>query len=950
MKKLLSLIVFALFSFIAAAQVSQTVNVTTPGTLATLASAYLSTVTNLTVTGNIDARDVKTMRDDMPHLEVLDMGMVTINAYTGVATNNISTVYPANEMPQYSFYNAGTGMSKTTLKTITLPANITSIGIAALRKCTGLKGSLTLGAELSSIADYAFSACSGLKIINSLNPIPPIIGESFVFDGVSPIIVYVPSMSGVSYTTASGWSEFTITAEKHVSINVPTAGVMADTYVNGGNGFLNSVTHLTVTGNINSFDIGQMKSNMTALTSIDLSGASLASNALPANAFQNRLSITSIMLPASLQSIGDYAFDGCENLLGAIPIPVSVTSVGAYAFQNCTSLTGVLTIPAGISVINNYTFSGCSSISGALILPNTVTSIGSYAFNGCKSLTGLLTIPNSVTTLEAGVFAGCSGLSGSINIANSITSLGTSAFQNCSGFTGTLTLSNTLTTISPSAFAGCSQLTGKVDVPLSVITIGESAFKSCAKISELSVGKNLASIGNNAMNGCTSLVKISVPRTTPPTVYANTFTGIPVENCYIDVAENSIDTYKMVNYWSSFFRFTETLPVDNYIITVIKGNGGAISENNIALGNGSLLSAAIGSTKTFVITPNTGYTIATASYGDVNIKSLLVNNQFTTSAINTNATLNVTFSKEIYKISIQTGGSGAMNMSYNYGDTPSFDFTPAEGSSILSVFYNSVNVTANLVNNVYTLAPITANGTLVVNFRTLYNISMQVGANGNVTENSVTLANGATFQIASGDSKSFTFIPSTGYEVATLSYGGVDVKSAIVNNQYTTSAVIADAVLNVTFKKMQFIITVRRSATDMVNDIYEYGTTPSYDFTPAKDLKIQTVFYNDINVTADLVNNVYILPAISANANLVVNYVDKVTAIDANIDNGIKVYPTSQGIAIEGVVKNQIVTLYTLDGVQIRIIKSQGERIVTSVKAGAVYLIKTAEKSFKVIM
>ena len=65
MKKILSLTIFALFILMASAQVSQTVNVTTPGTLSTLASTYLSTVTNLTVTGNIDARDIKTMWDNM---------------------------------------------------------------------------------------------------------------------------------------------------------------------------------------------------------------------------------------------------------------------------------------------------------------------------------------------------------------------------------------------------------------------------------------------------------------------------------------------------------------------------------------------------------------------------------------------------------------------------------------------------------------------------------------------------------------------------------------------------------------------------------------------------------------------------------------------------------------------------------------------------------------------
>lgn len=343
MKKILSLFVIALLTTIVTGQVSKTVNVATAGTLSTLLTvSEKTTVTNFTITGNIDARDVKCMRDEMTMLAVLDMGGVSIKEYIGIEGTyypGSPTIYPVNEIPQNSFAN------KTNIKNLTLPTNITSIGIRAFNNCSGLMGSLilpksltviggyafsgctgftgsltfpnsvitigdnafnncsgftgslTLGSALTSIADNAFYNCSGLKIINSLNATPPTIGGTNAFSGVSPSVVYVPENAGAAYKTASGWSGFTIIAEKRVTINVPTAGGMAAVYVGGGNGTLASVTNLTVTGNLNSVDVEQMKTNMTALTSIDLSGAVLTSNTLPANAFQGRTSLISVILP-----------------------------------------------------------------------------------------------------------------------------------------------------------------------------------------------------------------------------------------------------------------------------------------------------------------------------------------------------------------------------------------------------------------------------------------------------------------------------------------------------------------------------------------------------------------------------------------------------------------------------------------------------------------------------
>lgn len=75
-------------------------------------------------------------------------------------------------------------------------------------------------------------------------------------------------------------------------------------------------------------------------------------------AFYNCSNLTEIHLPASLTSIGDSAFRYCDNLT-EINFPDNLTSVGRYAFWNCYSLTKVAChalVPPELN--GGYSFSG----------------------------------------------------------------------------------------------------------------------------------------------------------------------------------------------------------------------------------------------------------------------------------------------------------------------------------------------------------------------------------------------------------------------------------------------------------------------------------------------------------------------------------------------------------------------------------------------------------------
>jgi prepilin-type N-terminal cleavage/methylation domain-containing protein len=106
--------------------------------------------------------------------------------------------------------------------------------------------------------------------------------------------------------------------------------------------------------------------------------------------------LTSISIPNTVTSIGDFTF--CSNTLTSLFIPSSVTSIGSWAFAGST-LTSV-TLPSSLLTLGDLAFYNNRLTS--LVIPNSVTTIGANAFNQNR-LTSV-TIPSSVTTIGSVAF------------------------------------------------------------------------------------------------------------------------------------------------------------------------------------------------------------------------------------------------------------------------------------------------------------------------------------------------------------------------------------------------------------------------------------------------------------------------------------------------------------------------------------------------------------------
>jgi hypothetical protein len=224
LKKLAVLVVCWLVTSLSANLFAQTaLELSSPGTLSssiTNAGINPDDVTQLSITGVIDARDVAFMRDNLPSLAQLDLSGVTIieyEGYEGTYTGSYS-YYPANVMPMCSFFNFD--MGKTSLTSVILPYGLMSIRYYAFANCTGLT-SITLPAGLTSIESSAFEYCTGLTSITNLSPVPINI-DYYVFNGVnkSNCELKVPTNSVNAYQEADGWKEFYTVTGGGLSFNV----------------------------------------------------------------------------------------------------------------------------------------------------------------------------------------------------------------------------------------------------------------------------------------------------------------------------------------------------------------------------------------------------------------------------------------------------------------------------------------------------------------------------------------------------------------------------------------------------------------------------------------------------------------------------------------------------------------------------------------------------------
>lgn len=275
--------------------------------------------------------------------------------------------------------------------------------------------------------------------------------------------------------------------------------------------------------------------------------------AIRRQAFEGCTSITSVMMPGSIRSIGSDAFRGCINLT-SVTIPDGVTSIGDYAFayaDNLASITlpdsitsiGMLmctetaffnneanwendvlyignhlvqsysdaseyTIRSGTKTIGDYAFYSCWNLTSVTI-PDGVTSIGNLAFSECGSLTSI-TLPDSVARIGSRAFAASNNLA-SIAIPDGVTDIQDSAFYGTALYNDESNWENGLLYLGNHLIRAREGLSGTIEIKPGTGTIAEYAFYLCRSITDIAIPESVTSIGRAAFAGCNDLTSIAIP-------------------------------------------------------------------------------------------------------------------------------------------------------------------------------------------------------------------------------------------------------------------------------------------------------------------------------------------------------------------------------------------------------------------------------------------------------
>lgn len=376
---------------------------------------------------------------------------------------------------------------------------------------------------------------------------------------------------------------------------------------------LTAITKLKISGMMNSDDIDFINSNLPLLNELDMQEVDMQKMK------QGPKNVTKLLLPISLVEISENAFH--DSKIESIVIPASVEFIGNSAFGYCRNMEtvrfesdskveiieggwyGASGMPTGV-------FQDCSKLK-EINIPASVKIIKGGAFHGCESLTKVTFDEYSnLEELEGaydyrgsggcyrGAFADCTSLT-TILIPKNVKKIGFSTFLPCTSLKTVIFENNSLLKSIEGkyndkaylgVFSDCTALTS-IRIPANVESIGATAFKGCAALKSVSFEKGsklsfieggideyngafsyckkmtvfdaenctqLQIIGDAAFYGNDELNVLRLGTTIPPTVGNMSFLGIS-EAAVLSVPASNIIEYKNNDSWSSVFKIIKGL-------------------------------------------------------------------------------------------------------------------------------------------------------------------------------------------------------------------------------------------------------------------------------------------------------------------------------------------------------------------------------------------------------
>lgn len=324
-------------------------------------------------------------------------------------------------------YIGNYAFEKTSFTSVAFPSGLVGIGDYAFIS-SALTGEVALPASLKNLGAGAFASCGQLTQIS-------VEEGNETYASVAGVVYTIDKTTLVAYPAGNAASEYSL---------LESTLVVADSAFYGSE----NLTQITLD---------------EALTNIER------------YAFYSVAKLGGISIPDNVVQISNYAFARDYNL-GYIAFTENSKlpriSYAAFADSGVYSMR----IPASVSTMAQEAFAGCNNLQSVTFAAGSkLDFVPAYAFNGANNLTQVtFETGSALTAVSAHGFEGAKNLA-TVNFGDAaVTRIDNYAFRYCESLT-TISFNEGLKEIGRFAFYGCKSLT-RLDIPESLERIGRYAF------------------------------------------------------------------------------------------------------------------------------------------------------------------------------------------------------------------------------------------------------------------------------------------------------------------------------------------------------------------------------------------------------------------------------------------------------------------------------------------